>query len=172
MTRKSIVALAVGGVAALAFTGTALGVAAASDTIENRQQTTSVALTSAPGTPGTPGTPDTAPTTGPTSGETSSPAPTQSSPTGGPASGVDAISAERAKEIALGRVGGGTVEEVDRDREHGRPVWEVEIYKGQVEYEVDVDRETGEIVKFEQDDDDDDDHDDDDHDDDDDRYDD
>ncbi|MEV0734054.1 PepSY domain-containing protein [Polymorphospora sp. NPDC050346] len=166
MTRKSIVALAVGGVAALAFTGTALGVAAASDTIENRQRTTSVALTSAPGTPGTP---DTTPTAGPTSGETTGPAPTQSSPTGGPASGGDAISAERAKEIALARTGGGTVEEVDRDREHGRPVWEVEIYKGQVEYEVDVDRETGEIVKFEQDDDDDD-HDDDDHDDDDDRY--
>ncbi|BCJ63331.1 PepSY domain-containing protein [Polymorphospora rubra] len=153
MTRKSIVALAVGGVAALAFTGTALGVAAASDTTRDRPQTTTVALTGAPTAPGTPSTPG--------SGETTDPAPTNgsptNSPTGSPTSGGDAVSAERAKEIALARTGGGTVEEVERDREHGRPVWEVEIDKGKVEYEVYVDRETGEIVKFEQDDDDDDD---------------
>ncbi|MEV7229356.1 PepSY domain-containing protein [Polymorphospora sp. NPDC051019] len=118
MTRKTIVALAVGGVAALAITGTAIA-AVAADTGQDRRPAVTAARTGDAGT--------------------------------GPA--ADPVSAERAKEIALGRVGGGTVEEVDRDREHGRPVWEVEIYKGQVEYEVDVDRETGEIVKFEQDDD-------------------
>ncbi|BCJ64437.1 PepSY domain-containing protein [Polymorphospora rubra] len=122
MTRKMIIALAVGGVAALAITGTAIG-AVASDTGQDRKRTVAAAQTGDAGT----------------------------------GAATDAVSAERAKEIALAEVGGGTVEEVERDRENGRPVWEVEIDQGTIEYEVDVDRQTGEVVKVERDDDDDDD---------------
>ncbi|MEV6814995.1 PepSY domain-containing protein, partial [Micromonospora sp. NPDC051296] len=32
----------------------------------------------------------------------------------------------------------------------GRPVWEVEIIKGGTEHEIDIDRETGAVVKAEQ----------------------
>jgi hypothetical protein len=60
---------------------------------------------------------------------------------------ADAVSAERAREIALERAGGGSVTEVEREQEHGRPVWSVEIRNGSTEHEVDVDRETGAIVK-------------------------
>jgi len=61
------------------------------------------------------------------------------------------ISYERAKEIALAKVGGGTVEEIDLDYENGILVYEVEIkYKG-IEYEVDVNATTEEVVKFKSD---------------------
>lgn len=63
------------------------------------------------------------------------------------------IGPERAAEIALERVGGGEVVEIEREREHGRPVWDIEIVKDGVEYELDIDRETGEIIKVERDDD-------------------
>lgn len=73
---------------------------------------------------------------------------TSSSATVTTASGV---TARQAVEIALGYVGGGRLVEVEPDHEHGRAVWEVEIAKGGVCHEVDVDRGTGAVVGAEQD---------------------
>lgn len=58
------------------------------------------------------------------------------------------ITYEKAKEIALTKVGGGTVREIELDYEHGILVYEVEIKYNGIKYEVDVNAETGEIVKF------------------------
>ena len=43
------------------------------------------------------------------------------------------------------------VKNVELDYEHGRKVYEVEFYKGGVEYEFDIDAETGAILDFEKD---------------------
>ena len=37
------------------------------------------------------------------------------------------------------------------DREHGRMVYEVEFVAGEMEYEYDIDAETGKVLKFEKD---------------------
>ncbi|MFD0747173.1 PepSY domain-containing protein [Phytohabitans flavus] len=66
---------------------------------------------------------------------------------------ADAVSRDRAIDIALGKTGGGTVVDTEREWEHGRPAWKIEIVKGGVEYKVYVDRETGGIVKYDRDDD-------------------
>nr|MDT0666509.1 PepSY domain-containing protein [Micromonospora sp. DSM 115978] len=63
------------------------------------------------------------------------------------------MSSERAVEIALATTGGGRVTEVEREQEHGRPVWSVEFVHGGFEHDVDVDRETGAIVDDDRDDD-------------------
>lgn len=62
------------------------------------------------------------------------------------------ISRERAEEIALAEVGGGTVREIELDRKKGRLAYEVEVKYDGWEYEVDIDAATGEIIKFEVDD--------------------
>jgi uncharacterized membrane protein YkoI len=115
MTRKTILALAAGGVAALAIAGTALAA----------------------------GEPSSPPPTTPVLSETTAP----TSPA--PAGDDDAVGYEKAVEIAKGESGGGQVTEVEREREHGRPAWKVEIVNGATEYEVYVDRENGQIVKSE-----------------------
>ena len=43
------------------------------------------------------------------------------------------------------------VKHVHLDYEHGRQVYEVSFYKGRMEYEYDIDAETGAIVSFSQD---------------------
>ena len=43
------------------------------------------------------------------------------------------------------------VKKVELDYEDGRKVYEIEFYKGGIEYEFDVDAETGAIVDFEKD---------------------
>ncbi|WP_433390508.1 PepSY domain-containing protein [Micromonospora sp. KLBMP9576] len=172
MKRNSLLLASVSGVAVLAATGLALGVAAADGSPP--QATTLAAATTAPSAPATPGgtAPGTpagsgTPTTGATTG-----APGTPSGSGAPATGGDAVTEQRAREIALAKAGGGDVVEVEREDEDGRAVWSVEIVAGQTEHEVDVDRGDGSVVKAEQepvddDDDDDDDRNDDDDDDDD-----
>lgn len=56
------------------------------------------------------------------------------------------VSAKQAGQIARKRTGG-VVEKVERDWEHGRKIWEVELHKGRYEYDVDVDRKTGKILR-------------------------
>jgi len=63
-------------------------------------------------------------------------------------SSIATITYERAKEIALAKVGGGTVKEIELDYEHGVLVYEVEIKYNDAEYDVDIDAATGEIVKY------------------------
>ncbi|MFI9639131.1 PepSY domain-containing protein [Micromonospora sp. NPDC051925] len=147
MKRTSLLLAAVGGAAVLAVTGTALGVSAA----ERTPAATLAAATTAPA----PVDPSTAPTTG-----TSTGAATPGSPSGAPATEApggstapatnDAVSQERAGEIALAKVGGGRITEIEREREEGRPVWSVEIINGDTEHEVEVDRENGTVVRSEQ----------------------
>ncbi|MBS6195942.1 MAG: PepSY domain-containing protein [Clostridiales bacterium] len=65
------------------------------------------------------------------------------------------IGEEKAKAIALEKAGftEDQVEalRVEKDRENGILVYEVEFYKDRIEYTCDVNMETGEIVKFEKD---------------------
>ncbi|MEU1887531.1 PepSY domain-containing protein [Micromonospora rifamycinica] len=141
MKRTSLLLAAAGGAAVLAVTGTALGVSAA----ERAPVPTPVAGTTAP-TPVDPGTAtpsSSAPTGAPTTG-----APTPGGSTA-PAT-ADAVSQQRAGEIALAKVGGGQITEIEREREAGRPVWSVEIVDGDTEHEVEVDRDSGAVVKSEQ----------------------
>ena len=37
------------------------------------------------------------------------------------------------------------------DYEHGRKVWEIKFCQGGLEYEYDIDAETGSVLKFEKD---------------------
>ena len=61
------------------------------------------------------------------------------------------IGVNKAIKIALKRVPGANqshVADVHLDREHGRMVYEGEIYYNGMEYEFDIDAVTGEIVKW------------------------
>jgi len=58
------------------------------------------------------------------------------------------ISAERAKEIALAKTGGGTVVKCKLDYEDGRQVYEIEIIDGRVEYEMDIGATDGKIYEY------------------------
>lgn len=61
------------------------------------------------------------------------------------------IGIEKAKQIALSKVPGGTVVKVKLDKDDGIAVYEVEIIKGYYEYEIEIDARTGEILKIEKD---------------------
>ena len=67
---------------------------------------------------------------------------------------VQLISLEKAKSIALAQVPGANeshLGEIDLDREHGRMVYEIEIFYNNSKYEYDIDAVTGEIVKWKMD---------------------
>ncbi|QNO13290.1 PepSY domain-containing protein [Alkalicella caledoniensis] len=53
-----------------------------------------------------------------------------------------------AKEIALGRVGGGRIEEIELEEEDGRFIYEVEVEYNGREYELEIDAYTGKILSF------------------------
>ncbi|MEU4689488.1 PepSY domain-containing protein [Actinoplanes sp. NPDC023714] len=135
MLKKSAVVLAAGTLAALGITGTALAMD-----------------TPSPSAPG----PSTSVTVGPSSAAPSS---AGSASTGS----TTEITEARAREIALGAVPGGVVEDdVERETENGRQIWDVEVQAGATEHDLDIDATTGEILRndAEQDDDNDDDADD------------
>jgi len=92
-------------------------------------------------------------------GETATPsaAQTSASPTsstsGTPAADDTEVSADDAAGIAQARYGG-TVHEVEREREHGRLEWKVEIAAADGKaYDVRVDAQSGETTRMDQDDD-------------------
>ena len=62
-----------------------------------------------------------------------------------------AITESQAKQIALEEMGGGRVTDIERDRENGKMVYEVEIQYGGKEYDVLVEIETGRIAGIEND---------------------
>ncbi|GAA3775975.1 hypothetical protein GCM10022225_74930 [Plantactinospora mayteni] len=152
MRRKTLVLSVGGALAAAAVIGTAIGASAA----EGERQGFGAVATTAAGelTPGADltGTPGDDPTDGPTvvpsdapSGiPTGSPAPTGAAPAG-------SVDSARAVEIALASAGGGRVDEVEREWEHGRTVWKVEIVKDGWEIESYVDTATGQIIKTDRD---------------------
>jgi uncharacterized membrane protein YkoI len=124
----------VGVVAALALTGTALGNAAA-DATNDRTSTAAVAdLTTGPA-PKPSVTPEDRPTIGAVN------------PGAAGATNAGAVSAGQAETIAVARLGGGRVIDMEAELEHGRQVWKVEILLGNVEHRVDIDRATGEVVR-------------------------
>lgn len=121
----------VGVVAALALTGTALGNAAA-DATNDRTSTAAVADL----------------TTGPAPKPSVTPEDRQTIGAVNPgATNAGAVSAGQAETIAVARLGGGRVIDMEAELEHGRQVWKVEILLGNVEHRVDIDRATGEVVR-------------------------
>jgi uncharacterized membrane protein YkoI len=87
---------------------------------------------------------------------TASPAPAvsesaPSAPSSAPASAAaaEAISLDAAKAIAIKAAGGGQVTDIERETEHGRAVWDVEVLVGDVEHDLDVDRASGEVLGHE-----------------------
>ncbi|MFC3504714.1 PepSY domain-containing protein [Micromonospora krabiensis] len=170
MKRSAILLASAGGAAVLAVAGVAVGVTAADG--DRNRGTTLAAATVDPTDPATPtegATPDDSATAGTPSGSATAGTPSGTPTTGGtstPPAGGDRVDQQRAGEIALARVGGGRIVEVEAEQEHGRPVWSVEVVDGNTEHDIDVDRDNGTVLRAEQeaadDDDDDDDRDDDD----------
>ncbi|MGW3601955.1 PepSY domain-containing protein [Micromonospora sp. NPDC005161] len=149
MKRSSLLLASVGGAAVLAVAGVAVGVSAAGD--PRASGTTLAAATVGPTATDAPddsATRGTTPAPG-TSGTTAAPS-TSGTPSGGGSPAGAAVNEQRAGEIALARAGGGRITEVEAEQEHGRPVWSVEIIAGDIEHEVDVDRDNGTVVKAEQ----------------------
>ena len=63
------------------------------------------------------------------------------------------ISEEKAKEIALEKVPGATVQDIrqfKKDRDDGRYVYEGEILYNKMEYDFEIDAESGEIINWDQ----------------------
>ena len=59
------------------------------------------------------------------------------------------VTMEKAKSIALAQVPGANEShfgEIDLDHDHGRTVYEIEIFYNNSKYEFDIDASTGEIV--------------------------
>ena len=147
---RTVVMIAAGAFATLGVAGTAL--AAGNDGTPG-----SVVAVAAPGpSPSDDRTRSAEPSSSP-----SASSPSSAAPVGG---GVDEA---KAREIALRAAGGGQVEDVERESEHGREVWDVEVDVNGVEHEFDIDVASGEIVRHDTDDDRDDDRESDDRDDDD-----
>jgi uncharacterized membrane protein YkoI len=137
MTRKLLVGAIVAG--ALTVTaGTAFALSQDDQSSSNAAPTTTSSPTSL----------TTAPTT---SSSTSSSAPTSSSSSSGSAPAK--LTADDAARIAQARVGG-TVHEVEREVEHGRLEWKVEITAADgVTYDMRIDAVTGDLTRVDQDDD-------------------
>ncbi|MEU4239626.1 PepSY domain-containing protein [Actinoplanes sp. NPDC026619] len=57
------------------------------------------------------------------------------------------VSVAAAKEIAVRATGGGLVESVEREVEHGRAVWDVDVLVNGVEHDIDVDAATGVVLR-------------------------
>lgn len=64
----------------------------------------------------------------------------------------DFIGIERAKEIALSRIGGGYIEEIEIDEDDGRWIYEIEAVYIDEDYDLEIDAITGEILSFDGDD--------------------
>ena len=140
---RTVVMIAAGAFATLGVAGTALAAG-------NDGTSESVVTVAAPApSPSDDRTRSAGPSAGPSASNSSSAA-----PVGG---GVDEA---KAREIAVRAAGGGRVEDVERENEHGRDVWDVEVDVNGVEHEVDIDAASGEIVRHDTDDDRDDDSDD------------
>ncbi|MGS2641598.1 PepSY domain-containing protein [Streptosporangium sp. G12] len=61
------------------------------------------------------------------------------------------ISSREAVQIAKKRVPGARVSKVEREWEHGRRAWKVELHRGAWEYDVYVSAKTGKIIKLKRD---------------------
>ncbi|MGD9987357.1 PepSY domain-containing protein [Pseudonocardia sp.] len=126
--RRPFVLAAATGVTLLALTGTALALGAAGDDSSTRTPTVPTTAMSSTGAPPTALLTDTA------------------------QAAVDRVAAEQA---AVAHVGGGRVVEMEREFEHGREVWEVDVRTATGLRELHVDAVTGQVTRDRLDDDDD-----------------
>ena len=81
-----------------------------------------------------------------------SPGGSASPSTGGAAPAGSGIDEATARAIAVRAAGGGHVQDVERETEHGRAVWDVDVIAGGVEHDIDVDAATGQVTRHETDD--------------------
>ncbi|WP_329102397.1 PepSY domain-containing protein [Micromonospora sp. NBC_01699] len=165
MTRKTLI-LVVGGVLAVALVGTALGAGAAERSTAGDDTGRPTAVTGtdptgpepdptvagtsadptgplAPtdaGTPTDPGTPTDATSTGATR-------PSATADRTGPA--TERVSRDLAVDIARRHVGGGQLDKVEVEQEHGRRVWSVRLVQDGNRVRVDVDAATGRVTRTE-----------------------
>ncbi|MBB2948551.1 hypothetical protein FB565_008334 [Actinoplanes lutulentus] len=132
---QAAVVFAAGTIAALGITGTAMAMDTPSPSVSTTTvgpSTSGSASTSGSGSPAVPG----------------SSAGTGSSAGAGSSAGSGSeITEARAREIALAAVSGGKIEEIERDKENGREVWDVEVQAGTAEHDLDIDATTGEILR-------------------------
>jgi uncharacterized membrane protein YkoI len=56
-----------------------------------------------------------------------------------------AVTAEQARQLALQRVPGARVTEIERESDHGTDVWEIELVRTGISYDVVVDTSTGAV---------------------------
>lgn len=70
-------------------------------------------------------------------------------PTTKPAS--SSISMDEARKLVLNKVSGATITKLEVDYDDGRKVYEGEAYKGNTEYDFEIDASTGKFLKWEQD---------------------
>ena len=75
-----------------------------------------------------------------------------SPPTSTPAESDVAVTADEAGSRAVARVGGGTVTKVEREVEHGRTVWKVDVRRDTRLTEVHVDVANGAVTRVDDDD--------------------
>ncbi|OLF12900.1 hypothetical protein BLA60_06490 [Actinophytocola xinjiangensis] len=149
MNRRTIIVAAAAGVLVVSA-GSAIALAAndrsvnAADSLALQPTVTSSTTTS---------------TTGDTSSTSTSPTSSSSSSSVTPAG--PGLGPDDAVALVQKRLGGGQVHEVEREHEHGRLEWKVEITKDGVTYDIRVDASSGEVTRVETDDDDSDDRDDD-----------
>lgn len=61
------------------------------------------------------------------------------------------ITAEKAQEIAMNRVGGGYLVKCELDHDDGVLKYEIEIINANKEYDLEINANTGDIIKFEED---------------------
>lgn len=66
-----------------------------------------------------------------------------------PNANINLITSEEAKEIILKKVPNGTFTEFSFDSDDKTPKYDSTVIKDNIEYEVDVDAKTGEVIKFE-----------------------
>ncbi len=74
----------------------------------------------------------------------------QTTPTNPTTASNDIISTEEAKNIAINKVGGGTVTKIEFDRDSYFPKYEIEVVNGTKEYDIDINATTREILKYEE----------------------
>ncbi|GIF70637.1 PepSY domain-containing protein [Asanoa siamensis] len=156
--KRTPVIITLAAMAALAVTGTALA-ATRDDRPSALTGLGSAVATTDPTAPATPtdatSTPDDDATASPDDDRTATPTP-DSSTTSPAAPAGGGLDADEASRIALDRVGGGTVTEIESELEHGAKTWKVEVVRDGVEHDIYVDRTNGTIIKADSDRDDDD----------------
>ncbi|MCQ4088225.1 PepSY domain-containing protein [Saccharibacillus sp. JS10] len=58
------------------------------------------------------------------------------------------VTSAQAEEIALKQSGGGTVTDIDLEKEHGRFIYEIEVQTTQGEAKIEIDANTGKVLSY------------------------